>query len=283
LKTVLLALLAVPLVAVAGSPGFDNDAATVSPAIVITPPAAPVSAAESPNENPELAAPAALPPESSALQGFVIDYTVRYLAFGGKLTFALQQPADSDIYRITAETKAGGLTKLLMGNDPLEQAEFRYTDAQIVPLHYQLDSGKKSGEDNSKISFDWEAQTADSVYEGASATLQLGPDRYDRLSADIVVILDLRSGRDPRNVYVAEKNGVREYTFTRQGDEIIETPAGTFDTVRYLRDREGSSRNTLIWYARNADYLPVRMELLKHGKTTVTSEASRVVMTQPTD
>ena len=106
---------------------------------------------------------------------------------------------------------------------------------------------------------------------------------YDRLSADIVVIMDLRNGRPPRTLYIAEKNTTREYTFTPRGEATVETPAGTFETVLYLRQRDGSSRSTLIWYARNADFLPVRMEQLKDGKSTVTSVATSIVVSPAED
>ncbi len=252
---------AVGLPASAGSPGDIDGNAAVSPAIPI-----------------ERSATAAASP---AIPGFVIDYKVRFMAFGGDVTLSLQQTA-ANSYRVSAVTKARGLTKLLMGNELFEQAEFGYADNRIVPLRYQLDSGKKSGEDTGEIAFDWYTNTAASIHEGDAATLELGPDIYDRLSADIVVIMDLSNGRAPRTLSIAEKNTIREYTFTPQGDETIETPAGTFDTVRYLRHREGSSRSTLIWYARNAGYLPVRIEQLKDGKTAVTSVAKSVVV-NPSD
>jgi len=277
------ALLAAPLLAIAGSPGDSNDSAVVSPAIAIDTPVIPNLETKTPQEDTEIATAAEPEIAAPAIPNFAIDYNVRYLAFGGKLIFSLQQIEGDKTYRVSAVTKARGLTKLLMGDDLLEQADFTYADDQITPLRYQLDSGKKSGEDTGEIIFDWESNIADSIHEGSPATLNLGPDIYDRLSADIIVIMDLRNGRAPRTLYIAEKNDVREYTFTPRGEATIETPAGTFETDIYLRQRDGSSRSTLIWYARNAGFLPVRMEQLKDGKTSVTSVATSIALTPPED
>ena len=289
-------------VALAGAPGPDADMSVKSPAISMptkttattmensrttteiaatqdTPRAPTVTVADKPQSEQ-----AGLPP-----MGFTIDYKLRYAAFSAELTLSLreqlntQEPgnesdkeAGQNDYLITATTRARGLAKLFMRNELHEQASFRFVDDRLMSKHYALNSGKKSGEDSGEVSFDWEQMTADSMYEGTRKTLSLETDVYDRMTADIVVITDLRNGRQPRKLRIAEKNQLRDYVFIYEGEERIATPAGEFDTVRYLRQRSGSSRSTLVWYARDAGYLPVRMEQRKNGKTAVTSEAQTI-------
>lgn len=217
--------------------------------------------------------------EGLPLNEFTIKYRLRYAAFSAELTLGLRRLHEADaanLFEATATTRARGMAKLFVRDDLYERARFSLVAGRILPRHYVLDSGKKAGEDSGEVSFDWEQMTADSLYEGKRSELTLDADVYDRISADIVVITDLRQGRQPRNLRIAEKNQLREYVFTYQGEERVTTTAGEFDAVRYLRQRIGSSRSTMIWYARDADYLPVRMEQLKKGKTVVTSEATMV-------
>ena len=176
LAVLLVALFIAPSLAGAGSPGDVNDSAVVSPAIAIEISPTPDLETPAPQEGTEPVATVDPEPPTPTIPNFSIDYKVSYLAFGGTLTFNFQRSADDDTYRVSAATKARGITKLLMGNDPFEQADFSYANDRIIPLRYQLESGKKSGEDSGEITFDWETNTANSIYEGDPATLELGPD-----------------------------------------------------------------------------------------------------------
>lgn len=270
-------VLLLPVSAAAGAPGPEEQEQTViSPAVELETGTAIETAATAADEI------AVDVPEGLQPQAFAIDYRLRYGALSATLKLRLQQGEGSDNFRISATTRARGLARLFMSGEPFEQAKFSYTNDRVVSQTYRLESGKKSGEDNGSITFDWKNMIAASVYEGTAADLALpDSDIYDRISADVVVIMDLRNGRQPRNMRVAEKNQLRDYGFTFEGEATIETPAGTFDTVRYLRQRSGSSRSTRIWYASDKGFLPVRMEQLKNGKTAVTSEAKSVTLGTP--
>ncbi len=124
--------------------------------------------------------------------------------------------------------------------------------------------------------FDWAALSADSVHEGEPATLTLDPEVRDRLSADLETILELRAGELPDTQVIAYRNAIRRYDLYPKGEETIETPAGTYATVKFLRQREGSKRSTMIWFAVDAGYLPVRIAQMKNNKTNVTMEAVSV-------
>jgi hypothetical protein len=57
--------------------------------------------------------------------------------------------------------------------------------------------------------------------------------------------------------------------------EAIKTKGGSFDTVKYRRYRTGSSRSTLIWFAAELEYLPVRMQHFNKDKSTGTVNLER--------
>lgn len=207
---------------------------------------------------------------------FVAEYKASYAGFSGDIRMELA-PAGTDdefIYRVT--TRARGLARLIRPGTATEEARFRVADDRLIPLRYSIDDGTKKGEDDTSIDFDWSSGTAHSVYEQSAEKLELEPDVHDRLTTDLKVMRSLRDGEPLEHFRIAEKNAIRDYEFVYRGEETIEVPAGQFATRKYLRQRIGSSRATLIWFAPALDYLPVRIEQLKRGKTSITTVATDI-------
>jgi hypothetical protein len=269
--------LLLPCLTLAGAPGADSQPEPASPAIEISVAEDAAMAVDS-----ESISAATEPMPLLRPVGFAVDYRVKYSAFGGEISLELQALQGRNKYRIRATTEARGLAKLVRSGKMREEAHFIFDEGNLQPQDYVLDAGDNTEEDSAELVFDHQRQTVASVYEGNPTALPLKADVYDRISADVVIMMDLRNGRQPRELHIAEKNQLREYTFTFQGEETVEVPAGTYRTVKYLRQRTGSSRSTLIWYALDANFVPVRMEQLKRGKTNVTSVAtSLAVAPQP--
>lgn len=216
------------------------------------------------------------PTGADGLSGFSAQYEARYAAFSGDVTMELQAGAGADEYVYRVTTRARGMARLIRKGTATETARFRFADGVITPLQYEIDDGTKAGEDNMQVQFDWAAGVADSTYENDSVQLSLAADIRDRLTTDLFVMRALRSGNPPTTFRIAEKNAIRDYEFNFLGTETVAVPAGSFDTVKYLRQRVGSSRATVIWFAPELDFLPVRLEQLKRGKTTIKTVATRI-------
>lgn len=247
----------------AGAPGDESTLQPVDAPAVVD---AGISAAV---ETPASAPPTSDSAGETARPGsFEINYDLKYAAFGGGITLRLLPGDQPDEFVITASTNPRGLTRVV-AKPSTERSVFSFRDGNVVPLSYELVDGGDSGKNDSRVEFDWESGTAASVYEGEAAALELRDDVYDRISSDIVAILDLRNGRHPRNHGIAEKNKVRDYEFSYQGEETITLPSGEYAAVKYLRQRVGSSRSVMIWYVPEAGFLPLRIEQLKRGKTQV--------------
>jgi len=274
MRIVLPCALLLPCLTLAGAPGADPQPEPESPAIEI-------SVAEGANMAVDSESNSAATEPMPLLRpvGFAVDYRVKYSVFNADLSLELQTRQGSNEYRIHATTEARGLAKLVRSGKMREEAHFIFDGGNLLSQDYVLDAGGKSKKDSAELVFAREEQTIASVYEGNPTTLPLKQDVYDRISADVVIMMDLRNGRQPRELRIAEKNQLREYTFTFQGEETVAVPAGTYRTVKYLRQRTGSSRSTLIWFAMDAHFVPVRMEQLKRGKTNVTSVATSLAVT----
>ena len=128
---------------------------------------------------------------------------------------------------------------------------------------------------DSHVDFDWPAGIATSLHDGERRQLTIKAGILDRLSADLAAILDLRQGKVLEGYDMVYRNEIRRYEFRFGGEEAIVTPAGTFSTLRYLRQRPGSRRSTIIWFAPELCYQPVKVEQQRDGKTrgTMTIQA----------
>jgi hypothetical protein len=238
----------------AGAPGSMPEPATIAAT-------QPVSLVTEPSANIEQLVP------------FSIDYKISFSGLGGIASLALKRGKMPNEYEYRVESQAKGLAKILQSGAATESSLFAMTAAGMRPSRYDYDEGTGKVQDNSTVRFNWAARSADSIHEGEPATLNLSPDVRDRLSADLETILELRAGETPDTQVIAYRNSIRRYDLYPRGEETIETPAGTYETVKYLRQREGSKRSTMIWFAIDAGYLPVRIAQMKNNKINVTMEA----------
>jgi hypothetical protein len=246
--------------AIAGAPG-DNSTA---------------GEADSIQASDAAAGPAPTDTQLPELTGFKGEYEVRYLAFTADLKLSLQQLNDGGEYRYEVVTKARGVAKLVRSGTGIERSFFRLTADGLRPQSYHLDDGTEKLENDADIEFDWDNNIAHSVFVGEPMQIELRPGVLDRLTGDVAAIYALRSGTAPSRQEITDGESIDIIEFTPQGRETITVPAGKFETVKYLRQRPGSSRAAMIWYAVDAGYLPAKIEHLKRGKTNITMVAMQL-------
>jgi hypothetical protein len=214
------------------------------------------------------------------LQGFHAEYKLKYAIFSGDVLLDLRPSDQPDEYIYTALTNARGTARIVLSGTAKETSRFKYIEGKIQPVHYYLNNGMENEDSETDIQFDLAAGIAHAKHEGQEESYPIDSETLDRLSADIVAILELRAGRTPGAYEIADDDSIRTYNFELLGEEQIEVPAGKFHTLKFKRQRVGSSRSTLIWYAPEANYLAVRIEQLKRGKTKVTSTLTSYKLNQ---
>ncbi len=201
------------------------------------------------------------------LEPFVADYVVRYRGMAvGTSRLELRRGLQAGRWIIETRSDATGLARLLASGTLVQRSSFELDGGAIRPRDYLLDDGTaKSGEDVS-LEFDWLAGRVRGTAEDAAVDVPLEPGLQDAASIQALVLARLRAGTEPGDIAMIEKDYVKHYRYALLRRERIPTAIGELDTVVYRSSREGSSRETLFWYAPALGYAMVQAEQRRDGK-----------------
>jgi len=203
------------------------------------------------------------------LAPFRLEFELKAFGLSGESIIELTRSGNPENYQYeySSVTQAKGMAKLIRPNAATETSRFEMRGQQIYVDEYRVDSGSGDPEEDSYARFDWNLGIAFSNHQEERVDVLIEDGVLDRSSADLQVSIDLQNGREPVEYDMVHRNQVKTYQFYREGEETIETKAGSFETIKYLRQRKGSSRSAYIWYAPALDYQPVKVIQLKDGKS----------------
>lgn len=202
----------------------------------------------------------------AALEPFVAAYDVRYgsMSVGSSRT-ELRRGALGR-WEILSQSEASGLARLVASGTLSQRSVFELDPSGVRPLTYRFDDGTgRTGRDVS-LDFDWGEARVRGTAENAAVDLPAGPGLQDAASIQALVLLRLRTGAEPGLVAMIEKDYVKQYRYALLRRERLKTAIGTLDTVVYRSSREGSSRETIFWYAPALGYAMVQAEQRRDGK-----------------
>ena len=174
--------------------------------------------------------------------------------------------AEYGIYEFRSEARFRGLYRLIVPGPVEESSRFALESGRIRPLAYSLRDGTRRGRDSFSVEYDWELGRATTTAGGISEESQLVAGILDRGSLQVALMLlgeDFATGQ----VTLLDKGGPEVHDLRTAGEETLETPLGQFQTRKSIQQRQGSSRQTLIWSAPDLHGLPVRIERQRDGET----------------
>ncbi len=201
-------------------------------------------------------------------------YTAIYDAKGSGLSasnYTTLSPADSSgRFEMRSVSKARGLARLLKHDPIVEYTQFEEIDGKFRPIEYHYLFNSSGSKRNAWIIFDRGNLVAKSLYKTVTVELDVRSDHVDRMLEQLVFRKDLIAGSVAEKYLTVERNTLREAVYEKLGSETVRTKAGAFDTIKYRRQRVGSSRSAIIWFAPELEYLPVQMRHFKGDKATGT-------------
>jgi hypothetical protein len=122
--------------------------------------------------------------------------------------------------------------------------------------HYRRSGGR---ERTAELSFDWQTMTVSNQVEDSRWEMEIPAGTLDKLASQLAMMLALRAGETEITFNIADGGKLKEYRFRVVGQETLELPAGTFETVKITKLRKNKKRETYIWCAPALSYLPVRI------------------------
>ncbi len=184
-------------------------------------------------------------------------------------------------YLYRSVTEARGLLKLVAPNPATEQSRIRLAGNELRALQFDYVDGSRKGEDNFSIAYDATAGEIRITRADGAATLPYEPGLLDRGSLQVAVMRDLASCRLPDTYRWVNDDGITAYRYERLEDRDAETGAGTFPAMRFRQQREGSSRQSILWLAPSQSFVPVIVEQLDDGEIETVYTLTDIAVTTP--
>lgn len=186
----------------------------------------------------------------------------------GEASITLTALPEADCYRYETQTKPVALVRWLYGS-PRETSQFCVREGVIRPSHFEYRNDKRE-KDNFTLDFDWTTRKLKALKRGVLTERDLPETAYDRFVLQLAVRrwVQLHVGKEsppPTEFHMADDDRIVVYKFMLVGNEVLETPAGKFETVR-LERVDNPKKSLRIWLAPSRDYTPVKIEQIEEGE-----------------
>jgi Protein of unknown function (DUF3108) len=165
-----------------------------------------------------------------------------------------------DQWTYSAISEPRGLARLIAPHAITQVSDMRMSAIGIQPLHYVGDDGKASKDRDIDLHFDWEKLRVTGTAAAASVDEPISAGTQDDLSVQVALMFELANGRTPATIKTYGDRGAREYKYSREGKETLQTPLGAIETIVYRSERSGSPRVTRYWCAPSLGFLPLRAQ-----------------------
>lgn len=200
---------------------------------------------------------------AAELQPFSASYTAdwKQLPFSGKAERSLKKHDDNNWkLDFSASMLVAGLNEtswLRLVNDDVQPQKYRYS-------RKGLGKSKKIKQD-----FDWQALRATGSDRDTPIKVTLIQGAQDKSSYQLALQRDVAEGKTSMSYQVLDGDELDTYDFRVLGEEAVETMVGTVDAIKVerVRDPTQSKRITILWFAKDWNYLLVRLQQVeKDGK-----------------
>ncbi len=203
---------------------------------------------------------------SASLQPFAASYGIVWRGFNAGTTDLELTHAPDGQFVYASRANARGLFRAVFSDEITQTTWFNVSEKGVLPTRYRADDGSEDTDRDISIDFDWQAGRARGTAENKPVDVALEPGAQDAMSIQMALMSDLLKGEQPSTYRLVDKDRIKEYRYTYEGEQRLKTALGELDTVIYTSQREGSKRLTRTWYAPSLGYVAVRGEQLRDGK-----------------
>jgi len=187
---------------------------------------------------------------SAKLYGFNITVTSKLnLLPNGNYQYLFN--ADSSVGRVAETTEISWLEN----------------EKRVVPHHYTYKRKGLGNNRDDELFFDWANLKLNNTKKNQITDLDANKKLHDSLSYQVQLNQDLIAGKTQFSYSVTNTRKIRNYVFEIVGEETLSTPLGEVKTVKLKRSRENDDLVTYAWFAKDFQYLLVRMQQEENGSS----------------
>ena len=203
-----------------------------------------------------------LPPADAraadAMQPFVARYAVSWHGIGAGASTLTLKAADNGAFTYSSDIQASGLFSLVFPDALVQSSTFTLRNGRVSPLSYREGGMARDHGQDVALSFDWDTHQVTGTVGRKNIAASFPDGVLDPMAVQIELMRELRLGQSPTRFTLWDKDEAKEYNYTRERTESLDTPLGRLDTVVYRSDRPDSDRVTRLWLAPRLGWLPVQ-------------------------
>lgn len=150
-----------------------------------------------------------------------------------------------------------------------EESVFRVDGDTLMPVTYRYSRDGLGKSKEVEQDFDWAQKQVLGSDRGKPVTLPINRGVLDKSTYQQVLQQDVAAGKTSMSYQVIDGDEIDVYDFRVLGEEAVQTRAGLIDAIKVerVRDPTQSSRKTVLWFAKDWDFLLVRLhQVEKDGK-----------------
>jgi len=139
----------------------------------------------------------------------------------------------------------------------------KWRDGRFLPENYDFSFSLIGYKTAWHAVFDWPAGVVTTRSKKGDVQLPLANGAVDPFSLSLNIRSHLSENQARMAVEVIDEDEIDNHVYQADQEEKVNTALGCLETTRVKRIRENSKRTSLVWYARDLDYVPV---LAQHFK-----------------
>ncbi len=171
-------------------------------------------------------------------------------------------------YAYLSITQTVGLVALLHKDHIVERSEWTTSNGIPRPLYYTYSRTRGKKNRNVEIRFDWENRRTLHKVRDRDLELPLPEGTLDKLLYQYAIMLNAAGNRFPVTYHIADGGKMKQYDFSRLGDEKVKTALGELQTLKLQSNPSVKDKQITIWCAPDQNYLPVKVEHKEDGTVT---------------
>ena len=196
-----------------------------------------------------------LPAQAYELEPFDASYTAdwKQMPISGTASRSLKQ---GDGGRWELNFKASMLLASLT-----ENSTFKVENDTYLPLTYRWAREGLGKNKQTELDFDWAEKQVLGSDRGDQVRQPLNKGQLDKSTYQLALQHDVAVGKKAMSYQVIEGTDVDTYDFRVLGEEKVRTQAGLITAIKVerVRDPTKSNRKTILWFAKDWDFLLVRL------------------------